>query len=303
MIRNISIINKKGFTLIEIVVVLSILTIMTATILPREIKRIQIKAGEKTALEMAVIQEAARAYYVANNSWPASLAVLKTEGYLNSSWTTNNPWGNTYSISSSGSTFTVNTNVETEWVNLVSRDLPSATISGNMVSSTIPIPGSATNPSIPAGVILMWSGTIVSIPSGWVLCDGNNGTPDLRDKFIVGARQDSGGQAMTNISGSLTKSGGSALISIANLPSHSHGLFSASTNSAGAHSHIIEVWEGGLASPPTTLISAISYANYNTRTTSAAGAHSHTLSGNTDSTGSSAVYTQPYYTLAFIMKT
>lgn len=36
-------------------------------------------------------------------------------------------------------------------------------------------------------MIVMWSGSIVSIPAGWVLCDGANGTPDLRDKFIVGA--------------------------------------------------------------------------------------------------------------------
>lgn len=36
-------------------------------------------------------------------------------------------------------------------------------------------------------MIVMWSGSIVSIPSGWVLCDGTNGTPDLRDRFIVGA--------------------------------------------------------------------------------------------------------------------
>ncbi len=39
---------------------------------------------------------------------------------------------------------------------------------------------------IPAGVIVMWSGTLATIPSGWALCDGNSGTPDLRDKFIKG---------------------------------------------------------------------------------------------------------------------
>jgi len=33
----------------------------------------------------------------------------------------------------------------------------------------------------------MWKGTVGTIPSGWVLCDGNNGTPDLRSRFIVGA--------------------------------------------------------------------------------------------------------------------
>lgn len=40
---------------------------------------------------------------------------------------------------------------------------------------------------IPSGLILVWSGSIGSIPAGFVLCDGNNGTPDLRDNFIVGA--------------------------------------------------------------------------------------------------------------------
>ncbi len=40
---------------------------------------------------------------------------------------------------------------------------------------------------IPSGSIIQWFGSIGSIPSGFVLCDGNNGTPDLRNKFIVGA--------------------------------------------------------------------------------------------------------------------
>lgn len=39
---------------------------------------------------------------------------------------------------------------------------------------------------LPAGVICMWAGTLASVPSGWALCDGTNGTPDLRDKFIMG---------------------------------------------------------------------------------------------------------------------
>ena len=40
---------------------------------------------------------------------------------------------------------------------------------------------------VPTGCILMWSGAIASIPTGYVLCNGSNGTPDLRDKFVVGA--------------------------------------------------------------------------------------------------------------------
>ena len=54
--------------------------------------------------------------------------------------------------------------------------------------------------STPAGIILNWSGAIVDIPAGWALCDGNNGTPDLRDTFIIPAGStyvpgDSGGNA------------------------------------------------------------------------------------------------------------
>ena len=41
--------------------------------------------------------------------------------------------------------------------------------------------------SIPAGVVVMWSGAQSSIPAGWALCDGMNGTPDLRDRFVLGA--------------------------------------------------------------------------------------------------------------------
>lgn len=37
------------------------------------------------------------------------------------------------------------------------------------------------------GTIVLWSGAVVDIPSGWLLCDGTNGTPDLRDRFVIGA--------------------------------------------------------------------------------------------------------------------
>lgn len=41
--------------------------------------------------------------------------------------------------------------------------------------------------AVPKGIIVLWRGTIGSIPSGWFLCDGNNSTPDLRDRFVVAA--------------------------------------------------------------------------------------------------------------------
>jgi hypothetical protein len=65
------------------------------------------------------------------------------------------------------------------------------------------ITSASSNPSggsIPVGGIIIWSGTIASIPSGWRLCDGSLGAPDLRDRFIIGAGDlydpdDSGGSA------------------------------------------------------------------------------------------------------------
>ena len=54
---------------------------------------------------------------------------------------------------------------------------------------------------IPSGFIGQWHGAIATIPNGWALCDGNNGTPDLRDRFIVGAKQDYTGIAKSTITG------------------------------------------------------------------------------------------------------
>ena len=44
--------------------------------------------------------------------------------------------------------------------------------------------------NVETGTIVIWSGTIANIPTGWQLCDGTNGSPDLRDKFVVGAGYD-----------------------------------------------------------------------------------------------------------------
>jgi len=58
-------------------------------------------------------------------------------------------------------------------------------------------------PDMPSGSIVMWAGSIVTIPAGFVICDGNNGTPDLRDRFIVGAgdsyNPDDSGGANTHV--------------------------------------------------------------------------------------------------------
>ena len=46
--------------------------------------------------------------------------------------------------------------------------------------------------NIPVGGVIMWSGSVANIPTGWALCDGTNGTPDLRNNFVIGAGQDGG---------------------------------------------------------------------------------------------------------------
>ena len=83
--------------------------------------------------------------------------------------------------------------------------------------------------TIPAGLISMWSGSIGSIPSGWYLCDGSNGTPNLTDRFIIGA----GSTYAVN------GTGGATTVSLAstNLPAHTHTATSTSTVTDPGHVH------------------------------------------------------------------
>ena len=63
------------------------------------------------------------------------------------------------------------------------------TVTGTCTATAFAGDGSALTgiAGIPTGVIVLWSGAANAIPSGYVLCDGNNSTPDLRDRFLVGA--------------------------------------------------------------------------------------------------------------------
>lgn len=109
------------------------------------------------------------------------------------------------------------------WVNTTKRK--SYIKSGNEVHEL----GSVAS-GVPVGTIVMWGGTIASIPGGWALCDGGtyNGvpTPDLRNKFIIGAAvaAPTFGFASTTIEGEPTQTGGEAKVTLTidQIPLHSH---------------------------------------------------------------------------------
>jgi hypothetical protein len=80
----------------------------------------------------------------------------------------------------------------------------------------------AASAAFPIGGIIMWSGSIASIPSGWALCNGSGGTPDLRDRFVIGA----------GTTYAVNATGGSAN---ATLPSHTHTATNSISNAAHQH--------------------------------------------------------------------
>jgi microcystin-dependent protein len=47
--------------------------------------------------------------------------------------------------------------------------------------------GDMSSIQFPSGMIMMWNGEETNIPQGWAVCDGKNGTPDLRGRFLIGA--------------------------------------------------------------------------------------------------------------------
>ncbi len=83
---------------------------------------------------------------------------------------------------------------------------------------------------VPTGIISLWYGSILTIPSGWALCNGSNGTPDLRDKFVVGAGST---YAVGATGGSATST-----LTVNELPAHNHVITTTGTSSSeNAHSH------------------------------------------------------------------
>ena len=142
----------------------------------------------------------------------------------------------------------------------------------------------ATSSAFTTGMILLWSGSTGSIPSGFYLCNGSNGTPDLRDRFIVGA----GG------SYTVAQTGGSADSIVV---SHNHTATSTVTDPG--HTHTTNAVTRGSASGggfyyqqevPLT-------ATINTATTGITVATTNVAAG----TSGSGANNPLYYALAYIM--
>ena len=147
--------------------------------------------------------------------------------------------------------------------------------------------------AFPVGGIIMWSGSVASIPSGWALCNGSNGTPDLRNRFVVGA----GSTYAVNATG------GSA---DAIVVSHTHTATSTVTDPGHVHTKTDQdIWyEQGQGSSAVQTLSL--QGSSGTRSYSTASATTGiTVSTTNASTGSSGTNANlpPYYALAYIMKT
>lgn len=168
---------------------------------------------------------------------------------------------------------------------------------------------------VPRGGIIMWSGLATSIPPGWSLCNGSNGTPDLRGRFVISA----GSRPLRTMQANGTIVAGSnktfnvddvsgadeVILNVSDLPAHSHSV---SINNGGSHSHriVADGGGGGVFSGPTKMLQTSGdctncVGNYE-GDTETDGSHSHT--GSATDTGGDGAHSNlpPYYALAFIMK-
>ena len=156
---------------------------------------------------------------------------------------------------------------------------------------------SGTDASLPSGIIVVWSGAANAIPSGWYLCNGSNGTPDLRGRFVVG-------YSNTDSDYDVGDTGGAkdVILSAAQMPNHAH--YFSTTTSGGDHVHqyidqYVVINAGYRPWPANN--NDCQQRNVNT---SGSGAHSHTVTGTTNQEGGGAAHENrpPYYALCYIMK-
>jgi hypothetical protein len=146
------------------------------------------------------------------------------------------------------------------------------------------------------GLIIWWYGAIANIPAGWVLCDGNNATPDLRGRFNYGAGGTAnpgatGGSATFTVAGTLTV--GAHSVTIAEMAAHSHPFDDTyKSNPWGGWS---TAYAYGIRGP---------YTHNGTTSNAGSGAgHGHSAAEGTAVTGNAVASLPHYYALAYIMKT
>jgi hypothetical protein len=137
----------------------------------------------------------------------------------------------------------------------------------------------------PSGGIIIWSGSSASIPSGWLLCDGSNSTPDLRNRFVVGA----GSTYAVNATGG---SADAIVVSHTHTatvtdPGHQHGFNPNIGNNSGGFAYgSIVATNGAFGGTITT----------NTATTGI------TVSNSTTGSSGTNANLPPYFALCYIMK-
>ena len=156
-----------------------------------------------------------------------------------------------------------------------------------------------TSSLFPSGGIILWSGSTASIPSGWVLCNGSNSTPDLRDRFVVGAGSSYGVNA--------TGGASSVTLSTSQIPAHNHSASSSSSTTIhdSGHSHSISALrpvESGNTISTASGGTAVTASTNSATTGITASTSTSTSIGNTGG-GGSHENRPPYYALAYIMKT
>jgi len=153
------------------------------------------------------------------------------------------------------------------------------------------LPTMQTITSFVTGMIIMWYGTVATIPAGWYLCNGSNSTPDLRNRFVIAADADSGGAAKTTVTGTATQSGGSA---DAVVVSHTHVATDA------GHTHTFTASVGTVS--PRGGAGGETYGNAPSGSTTATGNASITNAVPVGSVSGTNQNLPPYYALCYIMK-
>ncbi|EDY82220.1 Phage Tail Collar Domain family [Verrucomicrobiia bacterium DG1235] len=194
-----------------------------------------------------------------------------------------------------GSQFTGTSSAPTSFVGPVTTSGGLSGTTGSF-SSTVTATTFVGNGTIPIGGIIMWSGSTSNIPAGWRLCNGSGGTPNLRDRFIVGA----GGGYGVNATGGAS----SVTLTTAQMPSHDHDVWTRSGD--GKHWHYRSV-DNSAPHPNgdgrVDLSTESDNANWNANLNSSAdGAHQHYVDTPKRGSGQAHENRPPYYALAFIMR-